>query len=387
MAPSYRKRVGSDIDVQHSPSVGTTGVQDEDVRHQGPSYGDKIVKTGQTGGLGTPTTTYHGQHSPSLGLTLAQEEDGRHQGPSNGDVVMETGLTGEDGRHQDSTIGDKETGQEGGNMIVETVQHSPSVGNTNVRVEDGRHQAPSIGDSKTGQMHGDMIVKPIKTGGDMIVETVQHSPSVGNADVRVEDSRHQAPSSGDSKTIMTGGDMIVKTVKYSPSVGTTQGRVEDMDLILKKEDILKEDDFKDMEDDLEDPWLETLSDQESFLELTASFIKDNPPCSPETPASRTTKILHHTPGRQEQDRLLSENPGLGPLSTTIRDGLVGDQSWPTRRGEGVNESHKIVGHASFADEGPEGLLSKKEEQECVEAGFLTGQTDRQTVCPDNDDEG
>ena len=77
--------------------------------------------------------------------------------------------------------------------------------------------------------------------------------------------------------------------------------------------------------------------------------------------------------------MLSENPGLGPLSTTIRDGLVGDQSWPTRRGEGVNESHKIVGHASFADEGPEGLLSKQEEQEYVEAGFLTGQTDRQSV--------
>ena len=183
------------------------------------------------------------------------------------------------------------------------------------------------------------------------------------------------------RTGLPGGLCTPTTPYHTPSRSTlllTQNTYTQPD-IMDKDLLLKEDDFRKMEDDLEDPWLETLSDQESFLELTSSFIKDNPPCSPCTPATGMITILHHTPGRQEGEKLLSENPRLGLLSTTIGDGLVGDQSWPTRRGDDVTEPHKIVGHASFEDEGSEGLLAQQDQQECVEAGFLTGQTDRQSV--------
>ena len=107
------------------------------------------------------------------------------------------------------------------------------------------------------------------------------------------------------KTGLPGGLCAPTTPYHTPSRSTllltpttyTQPGIMDKDLVLR------EDDIKKMEDDLEDPWLETLSDQEDFLELTLSFIKDNPPFKPCTPTAGRVTILHQTPGRQEGEML------------------------------------------------------------------------------------
>ena len=74
--------------------------------------------------------------------------------------------------------------------------------------------------------------------------------------------------------------------------------------------------------------------------------------------------------------LLSEGPKLKHLSTTMEDGLVGDQSWPTV-GDNAGPRHdEIVDQTSFVREVALGLSPQKEIQEMKEEGCWE---DRQTV--------
>ena len=65
---------------------------------------------------------------------------------------------------------------------------------------------------------------------------------------------------------------------------------------------------------------------------------------------------------------------------------MGDQSWPTKRGNDVTEANNIVEQSSFVCGGTEGQLSQQEQQEVKEAGFLTGQTDKQTTMMRDDED-
>ena len=133
-----------------------------------------------------------------------------------------------------------------------------------------------------------------------------------------------------------------------------------------------------MEDDLdlEVSWLGTLSDQEDFHELTFSFAQDNQPCTPTT--GRVTS-LHQTPGRQEGEKLLAEVPELEFLSTTMEDGLVGDQPWPTVDTSTGPRVHDMVEQTSFVRGEILGVSQRQEMQGVMVEGCWGGQTTRQSV--------
>ena len=66
--------------------------------------------------------------------------------------------------------------------------------------------------------------------------------------------------------------------------------------------------------------------------------------------------------------LLAEGPELEHLSTTMMNGLVGDQSWPTVRENAGPGLYETVDQTSFVCEVALGLSSQEEKQELKEDG-------------------
>ena len=125
-----------------------------------------------------------------------------------------------------------------------------------------------------------------------------------------------------------------------------------------KNDINKiEDDKMKMEDDIDASWHGTSSDQDDFHELTLSFALDHPPC---TPTFGLVTNLHQTPGKQEGEIKLSEGLRLGLLSTTIQDGLVGDQLGSTMNDDNGPKIKGIVEHTPFVFEEESRTVRDKE---------------------------